>query len=47
MLYPPRPGFLGSSYCSRIVTAVHFDRGRVYTREILTHSEYDEEKWKR
>lgn len=31
----------------RIVTAVHFDRGRVYIREILTHSGYDEEKWKR
>ena len=31
----------------RIVSAVHFDRGRIYIRDILTHSEYDEEKWKR
>ena len=31
----------------RIITAVHFDRRRIYIREILTHSEYDEEKWKR
>ena len=31
----------------RIVSAVHFNRGRVYIRDILTHSEYDEEKWKR
>lgn len=31
----------------RIVAAVHFDRRRVYIRDILTHSEYDEEKWKR
>ena len=31
----------------RIVSAMHFDRRRVYIREILTHSEYDEEKWKR
>ena len=31
----------------RIIAAVHFERRRVYIREILTHSEYDEEKWKR
>ena len=31
----------------RIVAAVHFDRGRIYIREILTHSEYDEDRWKR
>ena len=31
----------------RIVAAVHFNRGKVYIRDILTHSEYDEGKWKR
>ena len=31
----------------RIIAAVHFERRRVYIREILTHSEYDEAKWKR
>jgi len=29
-----------------VVEAVHFNRGRVYIRDILTHSQYDEEKWK-
>ena len=31
----------------RIVAAVHFNRRKVYIREILTHSEYDDEKSKR
>ena len=31
----------------RIVTAVHFNRRIVYIREVLTHTEYDDEKWKR
>jgi len=31
----------------RIIEAVHFNGGRAYIRDILTHSEYDEEKWKR
>lgn len=31
----------------RIIAAVHFNRGKVYIREILTHVEYDQEKWKR
>ena len=31
----------------RIVAAVHFNRRKVYIREILTHTEYDDEKWKR
>ena len=31
----------------RIVAAIHFNRGRIYIREILTHSEYDQNKWKR
>ena len=31
----------------RIIAAVHFNRGKVYIREILTHAEYDEQTWKR
>ena len=31
----------------RIVTAVHFNRGKIYIRDILTHAEYDKGKWKR
>jgi mRNA interferase HigB len=27
----------------RIVTVIHFNRGRVYLRHVLTHEEYD--KW--
>ena len=31
----------------RIVAAVHFNRGKIYIRDILAHAEYDEGKWKR
>ncbi len=31
----------------RIIAAVHFNRGKVYIRDILTHAGYDEERWKR
>ena len=30
----------------RLIAAVHYERGKVYIREILTHAEYDAEKWK-
>ncbi|MCC6972496.1 MAG: type II toxin-antitoxin system HigB family toxin [Anaerolineae bacterium] len=30
----------------RLITAIHYNRQRVYIRAVLTHSEYDEEKWK-
>ena len=30
----------------RVIAAIHFNRQKVYIREILTHSEYDEAKWK-
>jgi len=30
----------------RLITAIHYNRQKVYIRAILTHSEYDEEKWK-
>ena len=35
----------GNKY--RMITAVHFNRNKVYIRAILTHSEYDKGKWKR
>jgi mRNA interferase HigB len=31
---------------ARLVTAVHYNRRRVYIRAVLTHAEYDAGKWK-
>lgn len=31
---------------ARLVAAIHYNRKKVYIRAILTHAEYDEEKWK-
>jgi len=31
---------VGAGY--RIVTVIHFNRGRIYLRRVLTHREYDE-----
>ncbi|MHB8625597.1 MAG: type II toxin-antitoxin system HigB family toxin [Aggregatilineales bacterium] len=30
----------------RLIAAIHYNRQKVFIRAILTHSEYDEEKWK-
>ncbi|MGI9214748.1 MAG: type II toxin-antitoxin system HigB family toxin [Gammaproteobacteria bacterium] len=30
----------------RIITAIHFNRGKVYVRAILNHKQYDQEDWK-
>lgn len=30
----------------RLVAVIHFNRGVLYVRHVLTHAEYDEEKWK-
>lgn len=30
----------------RLVAAVHYNRKKVYIRAVLTHKEYDEDKWK-
>ncbi|MGH2502536.1 MAG: type II toxin-antitoxin system HigB family toxin [Ktedonobacterales bacterium] len=30
----------------RLVTAIHYNRGRVYIRAVLTHAEYDTGAWK-
>jgi mRNA interferase HigB len=34
----------GNKY--RLIAAIQFDRGRVYIRHVLTHREYDLNKWK-
>ena len=31
---------------SRVITVIHYNRGKVYIRDILTHSEYDKNKWR-
>jgi mRNA interferase HigB len=31
----------------RLIAAIHFNRQKVYIREILTHAEYDKNKWKK
>ena len=30
----------------RLIAAVHYNRKKIYIRAVLTHAEYDEEKWK-
>lgn len=34
----------GNKY--RLITAIHFNRQKVYIREVLTHGEYSKENWK-
>ncbi|HEX4614175.1 MAG TPA: type II toxin-antitoxin system HigB family toxin [Urbifossiella sp.] len=34
----------GNKY--RLIAVIHFNRGLLYVRHVLTHAEYDEEKWK-
>ncbi len=31
---------------ARLIAAIHYNRKRIYIRAILTHTEYDEGKWK-
>ncbi len=35
----------GNKY--RLVASIHFNRGKVYLRHVLTHEEYDRGSWKR
>jgi len=35
----------GNKY--RLITSIHFNRGKVYIRYILTHKEYDRGGWKK
>jgi mRNA interferase HigB len=30
----------------RLIAAIHYNRQKVFIRAVLTHSEYDEERWK-
>jgi mRNA interferase HigB len=30
----------------RLIAIIHFNRKKIYIRHILTHGEYDENKWK-
>jgi mRNA interferase HigB len=33
----------GNKY--RLIVAVHYNRGKLYIREVLTHAEYDRHDW--
>lgn len=35
----------GNDY--RFITAIHYDKQRIYTLEFLTHAEYDKNNWKK
>lgn len=35
----------GNKY--RLITAIHFNRRKVYIREVLTHAQYDKNRWQR
>jgi mRNA interferase HigB len=30
----------------RLIAVIHFNRGKVFVRHVLTHAEYDKGKWK-
>ncbi len=30
----------------RLITAIHYNRKKVYVRAVLTHKEYDDGKWR-
>ena len=34
----------GNKY--RLVTSIHFNRGKVYIRNVMPHQEYDKGRWK-
>jgi mRNA interferase HigB len=31
----------------RLLTAIHYDKQRIYLLDLLTHAEYDKDEWKR
>ena len=35
----------GNKY--RLIAAIHYNRNKLYIRQIMTHSEYDRNKWKK
>ena len=30
----------------RLIAAIHYNRSKIYIRAVLTHREYDEQRWK-
>jgi len=30
----------------RLIAAIHYNRKKIYIRAVLTHAEYDEQRWK-
>jgi mRNA interferase HigB len=34
----------GNKY--RLIAVIHYDRGKLFVRQVLTHAEYDKGKWK-
>lgn len=30
----------------RVIAAIHYNRRKVYLRAVLTHAEYDDQRWK-
>jgi len=30
----------------RLIAAIHYNRRKIYVRSVLTHKEYDEQRWK-
>lgn len=34
----------GNKY--RLIAVIHFNRGKLFVRHVLTHAEYDDGKWK-
>lgn len=30
----------------RLITVVHYSSGKIYIRDVLTHEQYDQDKWK-
>ena len=35
----------GNKY--RLIASIHFNRGKLYVRDVLTHRDYDQGAWKR
>ena len=36
---------IGGNKC-RLIVVIHFNRGKIYVRSVLTHQDYDRNKWK-
>ena len=32
---------------ARLVAAIHYNRKKIYIRAVLTHAEYDEDRWRK